>query len=226
MNDRSAIWAVVPVKDTATAKQRLGCVLSASQRRELALAMLEDVLATLAAVRALAGILVVTIDEAAARLATRYGASVSSEAATEGHSAAVMAAARLLARRGAAMLTLPGDVPLVTPYDIERLIATPLGTPGFAIVPARDELGSNAILCSPADAVTLRFGDNSYFPHLEAARARGIEPVVLHLPNLGLDIDEPDDLAAFCAIPSPTRARALLETIARESLLIPSGSER
>ena len=226
MSDDRAIWAVVPVKDAATAKQRLCPALSAPQRRELALAMLEDVLEALAAVRALGGILVVTVDDEAARIAARYGASISSEAATAGHTGAVMGAARMLARQGAAMLTLPGDVPLVTSPDIARVIDALCAAPGFVIVPARDELGSNAILCSPADAVPLRFGENSFFPHLAAARARGIERVILPLPNLALDIDAPEDLAAFRAIPSPTRARALLEQFAREPLLIPGETER
>ena len=68
--------------------------------------------------------------------------------------------------------------------------------PAFTIVPARDDLGSNAVLCTPADAVPLRFGDNSFFPHLAAARAHGIEPNVVRLPRIALDIDTPDDLAA------------------------------
>ena len=220
------IWAVVPVKDTTTAKQRLSLALSPTQRQDLALAMLDDVLEALAAVRALAGILVVTIDAEAARLATRIGASVSREAATTGHTGAVMGAARMLARQGAAMLTLPGDVPLVTARDVERVIDAARAAPSFVIVPARDELGSNAILCSPADAVPLRFGENSFFPHLATARACGIEPVILPLPTLGLDIDGPDDLAVFRAIPSSTRARALLETFAHEALLIPGETER
>ena len=220
------IWAVVPVKDSAAAKQRLAGTLPAALRRALALAMAEDVLETLAAVRTLAGILVVTIDEAAAQIATRYGAVVSRASATESHTAAVTEAARMLATQGAAMLTLPGDVPLVTPSDIERILSTHRCVPGFTIVPARDELGSNAILCSPADAVPLRFGENSFFPHLAAARARGIEPVSLALPRLGLDIDEPADLAAFLQIPSQTRARALLERDAAALQLSSSEAHR
>ena len=79
----------------------------------------------------------------------------------------------------------------------------------FTIVPARDELGSNAVLCSPADAVPLRFGDNSFFPHLDAAKAHGIEPEVVHLPRIALDIDTPEDLALFLRHPvADPRARA------------------
>jgi 2-phospho-L-lactate guanylyltransferase len=144
-------------------------------------------------------------------LAYRYGAQISEEHATEGHTAAVMGAARGLATRGEAMLAIPGDVPLVTATEIERVIAAHRRGHRFVIVPARDEFGSNSILAAPADVVPLRFGDNSFFPHLAAARACGIEPVVLPLPGIGLDIDTPEDLAAFLVRPSRTRARTLLD---------------
>lgn len=207
------IWAVVPAKEFTGAKQRLTAALSPNLRRDLALAMLEDVLAALAAARGLDGILLVTIDEAARRLAAGYGAEISGEDAAEGHTAAIMGMARRLAARGAAMLTLPGDVPLVTAAEIERVVAAYRGGSRFTIVPARDERGSNAILAAPADAVPLRFGDDSFFPHLAAARAHGVEPLVLALPGIGLDIDTPEDLAAFLSRPSQTRARVLLDQV-------------
>ena len=104
MNTRRNIYAVVPVKDTSDAKRRLAGVLNGTRRQQLALAMCEDVLATLAGVRELAGIVVVTVDPAAAAMAARYGAHVSSAGAREGHTGAVAAAARELAREG--MLTV------------------------------------------------------------------------------------------------------------------------
>jgi len=58
--------------------------------------------------------------------------------------------------------------------------------------------------------VPLRFGEDSFFPHLAAAEACGINPTVLRLPGIALDIDTPEDLAAFARLPSPTRARAVL----------------
>jgi 2-phospho-L-lactate guanylyltransferase len=208
------IHAVVPIKETSDAKRRLADVLCAARRQQLALAMFEDVLATLTGVRELAGIIVVTVDPAAATVAARYGARVSDAGAREGHTGAVAAAARALAAQ--TMLTLPGDIPLIEGDDIRRLIevhrnGTGRGARGFTIVPARDERGSNAILCSPAAAVPLRFGADSFLPHLAAAKRCAIEPTVARLPRIALDIDTPDDLARFLATPSPTRTRALLE---------------
>ena len=107
----TGVWAVVPIKELGDAKQRLSSCLSLEERRTLATIMLEDVLDTLSAVQQLAGMLVVTLDPVAASLAGRHGARVVTEAAREGHTGAVAAAQRLLARKGqAAMITMPGDI--------------------------------------------------------------------------------------------------------------------
>src|SRR6266478_5764718 len=203
----SGIWAVVPVKDTALAKQRLAAAVPPQLRQALMLAMLEDVLAALAEAPGLAGRLLVTTDPAATRLAARYGALCMTEGAHDGHTGAVAAAARRLATEGAdGMLTVPGDIPLVTADEIGRLLAAHRPAPSFTIAPSRDEQGSNAVLVSPPQAVPLRFGENSFFPHLAAAEARGIAPTVLHLPGIALDIDNPGDLAHFAQLGSRTRA--------------------
>ncbi len=205
------VWAVVPVKELDRAKERLSPVLPPERRRALMLAMLEDVLAALAGTPRLGGLAVVTVDAAARRLAGRYGARIIETGARDGHSGAVAAAARLLAAEGCpSMLTLPGDIPLVTPAEITRLLAAHRPGPAFTIAPSRDEQGSNAIICSPPDAVPLRFGEDSFFPHLRAAEACGIQPTVLRLPGIALDVDTPEDLAAFALVPSATRAHALL----------------
>jgi 2-phospho-L-lactate guanylyltransferase len=205
------LWAVVPVKERVSAKERLSPMLRPETRQALALAMLEDVLAALTATPGIAGLLVVTVDPEAGRLATNYGARLIEVGARDGHTGAVTAAARLLAaERRAGMLTLPGDIPLVTSAEITTLLAAHPPAPSFTIVPSHDERGSNAIACSPPDAVPLRFGDNSFYPHLEAAEACGLRPTVLHLPGIALDLDNPEDVVSFMGIDAPTRARAVL----------------
>jgi 2-phospho-L-lactate/phosphoenolpyruvate guanylyltransferase len=208
------IWAIVPVKELAGAKQRLSSCLSPEERRALATMMLEDVLAAVSAVRELAGLLVVTVDPVAASLVGRSGARVVTEGALEGHTGAVTAAARLLVREGrAGMMTMPGDIPRLSSAEIAATLAAHRDAPAFTIVPAHDDLGSNMILCSPPDAVPLRFGEDSFYPHLDAARDRGIEPLVVRQPGIGMDIDHPVDLVAFLKMSPrvPTRTLTFLE---------------
>jgi 2-phospho-L-lactate guanylyltransferase len=205
------LWAVVPVKELDRAKERLAPVLSPEVRRDLMLAMLEDVLTALVVTPGLAGIAVVTVDPTARRVALRYDARIIEAGARDGHTGAVTAAGRLLAEEGQpGLLTVPGDIPLVTSAEIAKLLAAHRPAPSFTIAPSRDARGSNAIICSPPGAVPLRFGEDSFSPHLQAAEASGIRPSVLHLRGIALDVDTPEDLAAFMLLPSATCARALL----------------
>lgn len=211
--DRARLWVVMPVKDRQHAKQRLAGVLGATEREALFCAMLKDVLGALAGSEGLAGILVVTRDPDVRRLAARYAARVLVEDESRGHTAASDLGARTLAQEGAAgMLQLPADVPLVTPADIGALLELHGDAPAVTLAPSRDERGSNAIASSPADLLPLRFGDDSFLPHLQRARALGIEPQIVKRPALALDLDTPDDLAAFLARPSDTRTYAYLAT--------------
>lgn len=210
------IWAAVPVKEFAGAKHRLSPLLTPAQRQALAVAMLEDVLAALAGAP-LAGIMVNTVDPVASELARRYGARVVTDAARDGHTGAVTAMARILGAEGReGMLTVPGDIPRVTAAEIATIIEARRAAPSVTITPAHDERGSNAVLCCPPMVMPLRFGDDSFLPHLAAARALGIEPTVVKLAGIGLDIDQPEDvLVLMNAAPRmPTRALALLEPLA------------
>jgi 2-phospho-L-lactate guanylyltransferase len=205
------LWAAVPVKERISAKERLAPMLRPETRQALALAMLADVLTALTATPGIAGFMVVTVDAEASRLAASYGGRVIEAGARDGHTGAVTAAARLLAAEGhKGMLTLPGDIPLVTSREIASLLAAHPPAPSFTIVPSHDERGSNAIACSPPDAVPLRFGEDSFYPHLMAAEACGIRPNVVHLPGIALDIDNPEDVVSFMRTESPTRAWAVL----------------
>lgn len=200
------LWAVVPVKDIENAKQRLAYVLTQRERQQLFRIMLEDVFNALAEVDQLAGVMVVTGDRWAIEFAEKYRFQVMFEAENQGHTQAVMTTARKLAEQGASgMLTLPGDVPLVTSSEIVKIIRAHRDTPAFTIVPSHDKMGSNAIACSPPDIMVLSFGDNSFYPHLQTARLTGIEPQVLELPGLALDIDHPDDLKTFLQTPNLTK---------------------
>ena len=93
------VWAIVPIKETVFAKQRLAKALSPGRRQELVVAMFEDVMQALSASHGLAGIAVVTLDQNATQIAARWGAQVWTDGAREGHTGAVTAAARRLAAR-------------------------------------------------------------------------------------------------------------------------------
>jgi 2-phospho-L-lactate/phosphoenolpyruvate guanylyltransferase len=224
MKSRGDIFAVVPVKEIDAAKGRLASTHSPEFRRGLAQAMLEDVLAALASASGLAGLVLATVDPSARELAPRYGARIFDGGARDGHTGAVMAAARRLTAEGrAGMLTVPADIPSITAHEISRLLMAHREAPSFSIVPAHDRRGSNAILMTPPDAVPLAFGDDSFLPHLAAARRVGIEPLVLPMTGIGLDIDNDIDLAMLMQTPAATRSWAF---IAAQGMVVPLASRR
>jgi len=214
MTDFKGIWAVVPVKDLGDAKQRLASALDQSRRTALYRCMLQGVLDALRAARELGGVLVVTRDPWAIRQARSRAAVVLEEPKNEGHTAASTLGAAYLARNGASgMLQVPGDLPLLRATDIDALLAQHADAPAVTIAPSRDELGSNALACSPADLLPLRFGDDSYFPHLARARELGVEPRIIRRDGFALDVDTPDDLRMLLARPERTPTHNYLESI-------------
>jgi 2-phospho-L-lactate guanylyltransferase len=208
---RPGLWAVVPVKLFTETKQRLAPLLARSERAALACAMLRDVLSALTPARGLAGVLVITGDGEAAAIARNAGALVIHDKENAGTSAAAIRAAQHLAVwRYAGMLVVPADVPLITPADIETIVAAHGDAPAVTLVPASMDGGTNALACSPPDAIPLYFGEESFARHRDAARANGIEPRIVRLPRLGQDIDRPEDVADLLLRPSPTQSFACL----------------
>ena len=115
-------YAVIPAKHFEGAKQRLSTLLKPHERVQLARAMLTDTLTACCQARGLDGVGVVTHHEAPAEIAASLGAEVWWEPQAGGHSQAVAFGVQTCLQRGIdTMLTLPGDIPLVTPADVEAM---------------------------------------------------------------------------------------------------------
>jgi 2-phospho-L-lactate guanylyltransferase len=194
------VWAVVPLKSLANAKQRLGPTLRAPERTGLVVAMLEDVLAALTATPGLAGILLVSRAAEAAAIARRHGIELFAEAIGADLSESVQAAGGyLIAHRDAAgTLILPADVPLVTPALLTPLL---VDHERLTLVPDKAGEGTNCILSTPPNLIRYRFDGHSFRPHVEAAHAIGIAPRIVENAALGLDIDTPDDVGRLLREP-------------------------
>jgi coenzyme F420-0:L-glutamate ligase/coenzyme F420-1:gamma-L-glutamate ligase len=205
---------LIPVKATGRAKGRLADLLDKATRQELALTMLEDVLA---AVMPTAGSLVdavyvATSDHAAIAIARRRGARVLEEREQRSESASVDEASRECAARGIdALLTIPADIPAILPQDISAILEEATSVRAVVLTPARDGKGTNAIWRRPPGAIPSRFGFDSFRKHQAEAESRGLAWVAVPLPRVAVDLDEPEDIAAFLEFPSATATRTLLE---------------
>lgn len=221
------LWAVVPVKSFACAKQRLAPLLGLHERAALARAMFEDVLQVLVHSPFVAGVLVVTQDMEAAAIALHAGASVLPDPPEAGLVPAVRHAAHTLAAaRRAGMLVIPADLPLITSADIELIALGHRNSPAVTLVAASSDGGTNALACSPPGVMPFFFGEDSFRRHRDGALALGLTPTVLTLPRFGRDIDRPEDLLAFLEMPSATRTHACLMASGIARRLLPRNDPR
>ena len=119
------IQALLPLKDLVGAKSRLSGILSPSQRRALAQAMVEDVLCVLASHSMIDGVTLVSDDPSAHLLASSYGAHHVDERklACRGLNPVLeYCSARLLHKYASVVLVLHGDLPLLNDDDVTAML--------------------------------------------------------------------------------------------------------
>ena len=196
------------MKRFSAAKQRMAIGITGEQRRDLAEAMVADVLEAIDQARSVERTIVVTGDPIAQELASEAGAEVVPDPEDAGHVEAAQAGiARAEADGAERVVLLAGDCPLLDPRELDRLLT---GVPGsyVGIVPDRHGTGTNALLLSPPSAIVPAFGEGSRERHVEAARQAGVPFGVEELPSIELDLDTPADVIALTRALERQRGRA------------------
>jgi 2-phospho-L-lactate guanylyltransferase len=211
---------LVPIKNTASAKQRLAAVLDQPSRTKLAQAMLYDVLTALHSWKAHPPVGIVTSDPYATNLAAEYGFEVIPDPDNPGETGAIEMATQVCVERGEdSTLVIPGDIPLIQAWELEEVLKH-APEQGTVLVPAGDGRGTNAVLRRPANLFPLRFGNDSFEPHHAAAQATGKLCVVLNLPGIAVDVDNPPDLQQLASLPGETRSQLLAREYARTQAIV------
>jgi 2-phospho-L-lactate guanylyltransferase len=201
---------LVPVKNLSSAKQRLAAVLDQPARTELAQAMLHDVVAAITSWARRPACALVTSDSFALDLARQYALEVIPDPTNPGETGAIEMATQICVARGIeSTLVVPVDIPLITANELEHIFAQ-APDEGSVLVPAADGRGTNAAFRRPANLFPLRFGNDSFKPHLAAAQATGKPCKVLQLPGIAVDVDNPEDLHELIRRPGEVRTQLLL----------------
>src|SRR5664279_6333032 len=203
---------LIPVKSLTTAKQRLASALDQGRRSQLAEAMLRDVMTAAAGVLGKIDAALVTGDAGARSLAAEFGFLVIEDTRNESETAAIEMATAWCEHHGYdTTIVVPGDIPLITSDELQRVLdAAP--EEGVVFVPAYDRRGSNCILRRPASIIPLRFGNDSFLPHCEAMKETGKPLIILEMPGIGLDIDNPHELELLAQREGDTHAQRLLRS--------------
>jgi 2-phospho-L-lactate guanylyltransferase len=198
VNPQRTVFAIVPVKDPALGKTRLAPLLDAAQRRSLCLSLAKRTMRASADAFGASRTIVVTASLDIARIAAHAGLHVVAEQPGCGlNSAIVQGAKRARDLAADALLVVPADLALATAAELqEAAFSIPL-QPGCLIVPDRRLSGTNLLGLSPAREDLFAFGEDSLRRHAEIAEHAGCEVRIHHSDALSLDLDLPEDYAAW-----------------------------
>jgi len=195
------IWAIVPIKTLNRSKSRLSSVLDDKQREALSRKMLEQTLTTLKEVKQIAGILVISRDNAALRLARKLGVQTVQESGTpELNDALTRATQAVMAWNASGVLIMPSDIPFMARRDIEAMLKLANQPKVVVIASDRRDDGTNALLVRPPGLIEYRFGEHSFQRHVAETLEAGARLHIYESPDLALDVDIPADLELYRAI--------------------------
>ncbi len=215
------LFTIIPVKKLDNGKTRLSPLLSKTERKELSLLMLRDVLKTIAAARTVSEGVIISSDQDVLSTAKNAGLLPLKEPSSMGINEAVQYANNFSIRHGAtSTLVLPADVPLVTPRDIDDIIYASKPEPSVVIIPSARLDGTNALLRQPPAIISTSYDRASYLTHLHYASEKQVHFTVLQLDAVTLDLDLPQDLDTFL------NRRSNTETYRYLSGLTPALNER
>jgi 2-phospho-L-lactate/phosphoenolpyruvate guanylyltransferase len=196
---------LVPVKALAEAKGRLAPEVGPLQRRLLAIAMFEDVVAALQAVAGLDRPVVVSPDREVWRRADAMGCRVVEEPPGAGDLNGALAAAAATTD-GSGLLVVAADLPLASAAGLERVLAA--ATAPVAVVPSHDGGGTNVLAWRDPASFAPSFGPASAARHLAVPGAVRVDE-----PGLALDVDTAGDLRLVAGRldPASVTARRLVD---------------
>jgi len=207
------ISAIVPAKALDQAKGRLAAILSEDERRELALAMLEDVVRALHDAPSIDDLRVVSPDDEVLTLAADLGAIAAKEPPNiRGINQALDYTFGQIEPPPEVLVVVLADVPLLEPNHIENAVAALPDGRGVVICPSEDK-GTSLLAIRPPGVIPFRFGPRSSVLHRREAAALKVPCEVLPLPKLLRDIDTPDDLRALAAEGGDGATHRLLERL-------------
>lgn len=201
---------LVPLKRLAHAKSRLADALAPAEREQLMRALVAHALSAVAAAAGVERVTLVSAEPDAPALARVHGADAWDDRGLPWNDALAAAAAELVAVEAVAFVS--ADLPLLAAEDVEALAAA-LPARGAAIARAADA-GTNAVALRPPGALRTCFGERgSAARHAQLAHAAGLDAAILDRPGLALDLDSPEDLAAYLEVAPASPLRDLVDAL-------------
>lgn len=217
---RMAVFIIIPVKKLYNAKSRLSPLLTDGERKQLCLKMLEDVLKTVKSTKHINQKVVVSNDPEVFHVAKNFEAAYLKEKKTGLNEAVSETIGWCIERGATSVLVFPADIPLVTPTDLNKMLAL-REKASMVISPSRSGKGTNALLLTPPNVCPTFYGPCSFQRHLEEASKRRISFRIFRSQRIALDIDTVEDLTDFILTNTKkTSAYKLLDKMGIPSKLV------
>ncbi|MDC0612125.1 2-phospho-L-lactate guanylyltransferase [Vibrio sp.] len=192
MKDHS-INIVIPMKGLSYSKQRLQHVLTTSQRETLSLTLFQTTVRFFRDEYPEHNVLVVTECSSIANLARKMAADILYIPNNKGLNTALQAATRWSKKHNFIyQLIIPADISKLDKTELDIVIKSGYQH-SVTMVTAKD-LGTNALMSSPPDAIPFKFGQQSSIHHAHQAHKSGLSLDIMTMKSLSQDIDNERDL--------------------------------
>ena len=185
---------LIPVKSRG-AKSRLSPLLTYSERRQLAVLMIKDLLDVFKRAKLMQACFVVSPDDEVLSIAESSGAGTVREERDRGVNMAV--AQGMKETESENVMVIPSDLPFLVPSDVRRLLSLKSSGLNVVLSPSMGFDGTNALLFSRKTPIPLSYDKNSFWAHLESAGSDALSVGIYSGPGVMFDVDSDEDFLAL-----------------------------
>ena len=184
--------AIIPVKTFSKAKTRLD--VEQTSKEEICSLMLKEVLKTISDCNLISKIILVSKDEVALKIGKQFNAIEIFDNESGVNDAINLADQYISDKRFDCSVIFPQDIPIMTSFDIDKLLGFIKSTDSVIIVPSRQFNGTNALVRCPADLMKTKYDLGSYKFQIDAASTKTKNISIALIRRMMLDIDDKFDL--------------------------------
>ena len=200
-------FAVIPVSKFTDAKTRLSPKLTPLERENLLKSMLKDVIGVLNG--SVDNIIVISSDDDVLNFVKELDVETFKEKGVTDLNGALTQAIQHYANSCSNIFIVPSDVPLLKKSHVEEILNK---SHEFDVVIAPSKGGgTNALLCPTSFCV--KFGDYSFFEHIDEAKIRGLSYSIYDSFYLSMDVNTAEDLGEIMLHGKGTHARKYLKKV-------------
>ena len=189
------IAAVIPMKSLHSAKSRLSNILTAQQRKNLAMYLLDATIKEIKKSCIISEIIIVSNDKAVKNYSCLNNLKFIKDS-EEGVNKAVILADNYCNDNGInANIVIPHDLPFISAKEIDEICTMSNKYHKCIIIcPSKRFDGTNILFRKPPDVIKTHYDDNSYMNHLKEAYKFKIPIESLDIVKLRFDLDTKEDL--------------------------------